>query len=105
MDGITWPVTLVQLVSVPGLAILASLAALWYKRYLADSRWVPLLILFTTEAVGIVAQVLYKGEALALADVFVALILAFVASSLAVYGYETILNSLGMAGIGPRADS
>jgi hypothetical protein len=100
-------------------AVVAQLVALWIGQYLREWRWKDLLGLAITFAILLAARLsippaaggpLPLGEAgvragVTASDLFVVLWLSFVGASIATFGYETVMNLLGMANRGPRAQS
>jgi glucan phosphoethanolaminetransferase (alkaline phosphatase superfamily) len=89
-----------DLLTVAGAATLCAIFTQWLKQYLADWRWTNLLALAITIAFCEAAMVL-SGPATG-ERAFDALITAIAGASLATFGYETIVNLLGMVGVGPR---
>jgi TctA family transporter len=84
-------------------AVVAQLIALWLASYLKDWRWKDLLCLALTCAVLVAARVAGQTSSLTYGDVFSALWMGFVGASIATFGYETVMNLLGMVNRGPRA--
>lgn len=85
-------------------AVVAQLIALWLASYLKDWRWKDLLCLALTCAVLLAARIAGgQAESLTYNGVFSALWLGFVGASIAAFGYETVMNLLGMVNRGPRA--
>lgn len=102
--GIEFPVTATALLTVAGAALFVALAGLWLKHYLPDWRYTNLLVLALAIIAVMLAQCVVtqwrpSGEAL-----FSAFLVALFAASLATFGYETIVNTLGKMGMGPRSE-
>lgn len=89
-----------DLLTVAGAAAICVLITQWLKQYLADWRWTNLLA-FGVTLVLVEAAAVVDGHVDA-QEVFGAFITALAGASLATFGYETILNLLGTAGVGPR---
>ena len=102
--GIEFPVTVGAILTVGGAAIFAALVAQWLKSYLADWRYTTLLVLAIALVVAVMAQCIATGWRPNSEAIFVAVLIGFFGATLAVYGYETVLNLLGKAGVGPRKD-
>lgn len=101
--GIEFPISASAVLTIAGAAILVALLGLWLKHYLTDWRFTNLLVLGLAIAIVVLAQCVVtnwqpSGEAL-----FSAFLVALVAASLATFGYETIANTLGRMGLGPRS--
>lgn len=89
-----------DLLTVAGASALCVLLTQWVKSYLPDWRWTNLLALGLTIALVLAAAAV--DGSMNIEEAFAALLTALIGASLATFGYETILNLLGMAGIGPR---
>jgi hypothetical protein len=82
-------------------AVAAEIIALWANKYLADWRYLPLLVLALS--VGVEGLAAYaSGLALTRANAFAVLWLGFLGASIAVFGREVIFNLLGLLDLGPR---
>ena len=79
-------------------AALAGLFAQWLKAYLPEWRFTNLLVLGLAIAAELVATWL-AGTCNWWGAVWV----GFLGASLATFGYETVMNLLGAAGLGMRA--
>ena len=102
---IDFPLTLNAVLTVAGMAIISCLLAQWLKQYLADWRFTNLLVLGLNLVVALLAQAIRSGWRPSSEECFLAVLLGLFGASLATFGYETILNLLGKAGIGSRAAS
>jgi hypothetical protein len=80
-------------------ALVTVIATQWLKRFLPDWKFTPLLALVL--AVGTqMAAVALSGSGLW----FEAAGVGALGATLAVFGYEAVVNGLAFAGIGPRAE-
>jgi len=91
-----------DLLTVAGAAALCIMLTQWVKAYLHDWRWTNLLALGLTIALVLAAAAV--DGSVNIEEAFAALLTALIGASLATFGYEAILNLLGLAGIGPRKD-
>ncbi len=80
----------------------AALVGQWLKSYLAEWRYTTLLVLGLALLAAVIAQCIATGWRPDSEAIFVAVLIGFFGASLATFGYETILNLLGKAGVGPR---
>lgn len=83
--------------TVPMAALVTIIATQWLKHYLPDWRFTPLLALVLAIVTQVVA-VTIVGSGL----YFEAVGVGALGATLAVFGYETIVNLLAFAGVGPR---
>lgn len=93
-----FPITAEALATLVSAAFAAGLATQWLKKYLGDWRFTPILVLALSIVVQLAATV-YSGQM----DWWSAVALGFIGASIATFGYETILNLLGVVGKGSRA--
>lgn len=100
--GIEFPISVQGILTVGGVAVFAALAAQWLKSYLPDWRYTTLLVLFLSVLTAVIAQCIATGWQPTSEAIFVAVLIGVFGASLAVYGYESVLNLLGKAGVGPR---
>ena len=103
MGELVIPFDLASYVTVPGIIVLAVFVGLWTKDALTDSRWVPWLVLGICEAVAIGIRFVITPQPEA-AQIFLTVLLAFLAVTIETYGYEAITNALGQLGVGRRSD-
>lgn len=101
--SIDFPIHAASLLTVGGIAVLGAVIAMWFKHYLANWRWTPLFVLGICLVFSILAQIVDGGWPLTLERALVAILIALFGASLAVFGYETISNALGLLGVGPRS--
>ena len=107
-----FPTTETALFTVVGAIVFCVLVTQWIKSYLPDWRYTGLLafglaalfveiagllMLFTPDGAPVVAYAILR-------QLLIGLLIAFVAASIATYGYEQVVNLLGAAGVGPRSD-
>lgn len=100
--GIEFPVTVGAILTVGGVAMFAALVGQWLKSYLAEWRYTTLLVLGLALIAAIIAQCIATDWRPSSEALFVAVLIGFFGATLAVYGYETVVNLLGKAGVGPR---
>jgi len=100
--GIEFPISVQAILTVGGVAVFATLVAQWLKSYLPDWRYTTLLVLGLALVAAVVAQCIASGWKPTSEGLFVAILIGFFGATLAVYGYESVLNLLGKAGVGPR---
>jgi hypothetical protein len=98
MDLLGLPLTADGFLDVRVAGVICLLATQWLKRYLPDWRPTNLLALVITVAVELAATA-WSGQG----RWFEAVWAGLVGASLATFGYETLSNLAGWAGIGPRA--
>jgi hypothetical protein len=79
-------------------AALAALLAQWLKAYLPEWRFTNLLVLGLAIAVELAAAWLSGAH-----NWWTAAWAGFIGASVATFGYETVMNLLGIAGAGTRA--
>lgn len=100
MDLLGLPLTADGFLDVRVAGVICLLVTQWLKRYLPDWRPTNLLALGITIAVELIATA-WSGQG----RWFEAVWAGLVGASLATFGYETLSNLAGWAGVGPRADS
>jgi hypothetical protein len=100
---IEFAVSAEALLTIGGATVLSVIIAMWVKHYLANWRWTPLVVLGITEAFTMTAQFIVSAGVLAWGGVYAAVLMGLFGASLAVFGYETVVNALGLAGVGPRS--
>lgn len=93
------------LLTIGGATVLSVIVAMWVKHYLANWRWTPLVVLGITWTFTLAAQAIVSAGALTWGGVLSAVLMGLFAASLAVFGYETVANGLGLAGVGPRSEA
>jgi len=85
--------------TVPMAALVTVIATQWLKRFLPDWKFTPLLALALAIGTQMIAVALsHTGMWFEAAGV------GALGATLAVFGYETVVNALAFAGIGPRAE-
>jgi hypothetical protein len=103
--NIEFPLTPQAILTVVGIAVIAALVAQWAKHYLPDWRYTPLLVLGICAVLAALATWIELVHSEVGQRFYTAGLLALVGASLAVFGYETIVNLLGKAGVGPRSEA
>jgi hypothetical protein len=101
--GIEFPVDGGALLTIAGAAVFASVVGQWLKSYLAEWRYTNLLVLALAEVAAVVAQIIAADGRPSAAAIYAAVLIGLFGATLATFGYETISNLLGKAGIGKRA--
>lgn len=101
MDILNIVLTPEGFISIPVAAVVCVLVTQWLKSYLAEWRFTNLIALGLTLVVE-AAALLATGKGAEPAIWFSALWAGFVGACLATYGYETLTNLIGLAGVGPR---
>ena len=101
---IEFPITSEALLTLFGAVIVAIIAGLWLKRYLPDWRYTPLVVLACTELVLLLVLFATTGWRPGSEQLVSVALMALFGASLETFGYETIANSLGLAGVGHRSD-
>lgn len=102
---IDFPITSETLLTLFGAVIVAVIAGLWLKRYLPDWRYTPVMVLVCTVLVLLLvlfATTAWRPDSERLVSV---MLMALFGASLETFGYEAIVNALGLAGIGRRSDA
>lgn len=103
--GIEFSVSAGALLTVTGAATFAVILTIWTKHYLSNWRYTPLLVLGITETVTMLAQVIVSLGQLTGDGALAAAQMGFIGATLAVFGYETVVNALGLAGVGARSEA
>lgn len=101
---IEFPVTSEALLTLFGGVIVAIIAGLWLKRYLPDWRYTPLVVLACTELVLLLVLFATTGWRPGSEQLVSVALMALFGASLETFGYEAIVNALGLAGFGHRSD-
>jgi len=101
---IEFPVTSEALLTLFGAVIVAIIAGLWLKRYLPDWRYTPLVVLACTELVLLLVLFATTGWRPGSEQLVSVALMALFGASLETFGYEAIVNALGLAGFGHRSD-
>lgn len=78
-------------------AAVAALLAQWLKGYLPEWRYTNVLVLLLAIGIEVAAAALAGSR-----NWWLACWSGFLGASIATFGYETVLNLLGVAGGGPR---
>ena len=102
--GIDFPITGEALLTVLGSAAFAVVISMWLKHYLADWRFTNLLVLGISELFAVAARLIVGGPVDG-PGILGAVLVGLAGATLATYGYETVTNLLGLAGIGRRSDT
>jgi len=101
---IEFPVTSEALLTLFGAVIVAIIAGLWLKRYLPDWRYTPLVVLACTELVLLLVLFATTGWRPGSEQLVSVALMALFGASLETFGYEAVVNALGLAGFGHRSD-
>ncbi len=101
---IEFPVTSEALLTLFGGVVVAAIAGLWLKHYLADWRYTPLVVLACTELVLLLVLFATTGWRPSSEQLVSVALMALFGASLETFGYEAVVNALGLAGFGHRSD-
>lgn len=101
--GIEFPIDIGALLTVVGSAAFASVVGQWLKSYLSEWRYTNLLVLALAEIAAVTAQFIAADWHPSAAAIYAAVLIGLFGATLATFGYETVVNLLGKAGIGQRA--
>lgn len=99
-----FPVSSEALLTLFGAVIVAIIAGLWLKRYLPDWRYTPLVVLACTELVLLLVLFATTNWRPGSEQLVSVALMALFGASLETFGYEAIVNALGLAGFGHRSD-
>lgn len=86
------------LLSFAGSILVAGVAGLWLKHYLADWRFTPVLVLAVTLAVMLAINAAVGADWIDVA------IFAVLGATVETFGYEALTNIAGRYGVGNRSD-
>lgn len=101
--GIEFPIEPSGLLTVVGSAAFATVVAQWLKGYLSEWRYTNLLVLALALFAAVMAQLVVTSWHPSAVQVYAALLIGLIGASVATWGYETVANLLGKAGIGSRS--
>ena len=101
---IEFPISSEALLTLFGAVIVAIIAGLWLKRYLPDWRYTPLVVLACTELVLLLVLFATTGWRPSSEQLVSVALMALFGASLETFGYEAVVNALGLAGFGHRSD-
>lgn len=101
--GIEFPIDVGALLTIAGAAVFASVVGQWLKSYLSEWRYTNLLVLALAEIAAVTAQCIAMDWVPTGAGIYSAVLIGLFGATLATFGYETVANLLGKAGIGQRA--
>jgi len=101
---IEFPISSEALLTLFGAVIVAIIAGLWLKRYLPDWRYTPLVVLACTELVLLLVLFATTGWRPGSEQLVSVALMALFGASLETFGYEAVVNALGLAGFGHRSD-
>jgi hypothetical protein len=103
MELDNFPINAAMLYSAVGAILFSGLMTQWLKKYLENWRFTSLLCLGL--AVGFeLAAAWISQKGLSAEVAFSAVLLGILGASVATFGYEVIVNLLGLVGKGPRSD-
>lgn len=103
MELDNFPINAAMLYTAAGAILFSGLATQWLKHYLANWKFTSLLCLGLAVGVEFAAAWISQGKMTAEIG-FAAFLLGLLGASVATFGYEVIVNMLGLLGKGPRSD-
>ncbi|MCK9597637.1 MAG: hypothetical protein M0R06_01275 [Sphaerochaeta sp.] len=98
-----FPINAAMLYSMVGAILFAGLLTQWLKKYLEEWKFTSLLCLGLAVGFEFAAAWISQGKMNA-EIAFAAILLGILGASVATFGYEVIMNMLGLIGKGPRAE-
>jgi hypothetical protein len=101
--GIDFPITVSAFLTIAGTALFAGIALEWLKRYNGEWRFNQLIALVLAVVAALVAQCIAAQWKPGGAALFEAVLMGFFGASVATFGYEGLVNVLGLMGFGKRA--
>jgi len=104
-DLSVFPITAGTVRTVAGSAVLCVLFTQLIKVQLPDWRWTNLLAWGITFTVVQIAGVWFAVELTLAERIYNGFLVSVGGVSLATFGYETLMNLLGLAGVGPRSQA
>jgi len=99
------PITLEALGSFAGGLFIAVVVGLWVKSYLPDWRLTSLCVLGATVGLVVLANWVARNFAMTAQEGALAGFWGLFAATLETFGYEAIVNALGLVGRGKRSDA
>ena len=96
---IDFPVTMVQVLTVPGVAVITALIIEWLKQWITERRVLNLAALAIAVPLALVGQFIASLWRPGPIEVYMTALIAFFGASLACFGYETIKNVIGLVGL------
>lgn len=102
MDLSMFPVTAQTLWTLLGATVWSVLMTQWIKHYLPDWRWTNLLALGLTLLLVLPVGILIIAEGTLGERIVQSILMSVAGTGLATWGYEALLNLLGLAGVGAR---
>ena len=97
-----FPVTAQALWTLLGATVWSALMTQWVKHYLPDWRWTNLLALGLTLLLILPVGILIIAEGALGERIVQSILMSVIGTALATWGYEALLNLLGLAGVGAR---
>lgn len=99
------PIDVYAFAQVAGVAVFVGVVLQWAKKLLGDWRWTNLLGLVLGEVASVVAGIIIFGGKPSADVIFSSLMIGFFGASVACFGYEGLLNIIGMLQFGPRSNA
>jgi len=97
-----FPVTAQALWTLLGATVWSALMTQWVKHYLPDWRWTNLLALGLTLLLVLPVGILIIAQGTLGERIVQSILMSVAGTGLATWGYEGVVNLLGMAGVGSR---
>ena len=100
-----FPITFETVLTLAGGCVIAAIAGLWLKRYLPDWRFTPLMVMVVVEVVLVLIQTVASALQPTGEEIVRVLLIGLQSSTLETFGYEVIVNALGLMGVGTRSEA
>jgi hypothetical protein len=97
------PITEGALATFAGALFIALVAGLWTKKFLPDWRLTPLAVLGVTVVLTVLANAVFVVD-ITEQRLWLSAFWGLFAATLETFGYEVVVNGLGMMGVGHRSD-
>ena len=97
-----YPFTVVEFLTVGGVALFGSAVMQWLKLYVEEWRWTQVIVFLLCEGAALVTGCIKDNWMPTSETFYEAARIGFWGATLATFGYEAIQNWRGLLGAGPR---
>lgn len=96
---IPFPVSLAEVLTVPGVAILTALILEWLKQWITQKRVLNLVSLGVALPLAVLGEFIARAWHPGAEAVYMVVLVTLFGASLACFGYETVKNIVGLMGV------